>query len=83
MEQFVWLMDQWRVLAQWRSASMECGEQCVSSFLVTGITMMPELCADNWGTVSTQVEVSSQSLERQILNTPQNHMSIKYEVLPL
>ena len=35
---------------------MECGEQCV--MLVTGITMMPELCADNWGTVSTQVQVS-------------------------
>ena len=34
---------------------MECGEQCV---IETGITMMPELCADNWGTVSTQVQVS-------------------------
>ena len=55
MEHFVWLMDLWRVLAEWRSASMECGEQCV---IITGITMMPELCADNWGTVSTQVEVS-------------------------
>ena len=52
---FVWLMDLWRVLAEWRSASMECGEQCV---IETGITMMPELCADNWGTVSTQVQVS-------------------------
>ena len=31
---------------------MECGEQCV---IMTGRTMMPELCADNWGTV---VEVS-------------------------
>ena len=31
---------------------MECGEQCVT---ITGITMMPELCADNWG----MVEVSS------------------------
>ena len=48
MEQFIWLMDQWRVLAGWRSASMECGEQCVA---MAGITMMPELCADNWGTV--------------------------------
>ena len=56
MEQFVWLMDQLRVLAEWRSASMECGEQCV---IMAGITMMPELCADNWGTMSTQVEVSS------------------------
>ena len=25
---------------------MECGEQCV---MITGIAMMPELCADNWG----------------------------------
>ena len=33
---------------------MDCGEQCV---VLAGITMMPELCADNWGT--TQVEVSS------------------------
>ena len=33
---------------------MECGEQCV---IVTGITTMLELCADNWGTVTTQ-EVS-------------------------
>ena len=41
--------------AEWRSASMECGEQCV---IQAGITMMPELCADNWGTVSTWVEVS-------------------------
>ena len=27
MGRFVWLMDQWRVLAEWRSASMECGEE--------------------------------------------------------
>ena len=52
MEQFVWLMDRWRVLAGWRSASMECGEQCVR---VAGIVMMPELCADNWDTMWTQV----------------------------
>ena len=44
------------MLAEWRSASMECGEQCVQ---IAGITMMPELCADNWGTVSTQMEVGS------------------------
>ena len=43
--------------AEWRSASMECGEQCVVG-IITGITMMPELCADNWGTVSTWVKVS-------------------------
>ena len=55
MEQFVWLMDHWRVLAEWRSASMECGEQYVT---LAGITGKPELCADNWGTVSTQVKVS-------------------------
>ena len=29
MEHFVWLMDLWRVLAEWRSASMECGEESV------------------------------------------------------
>ena len=40
------------MLAEWRSASMECGEQCV---IIAGITTMPELCADNWDTV---VEVS-------------------------
>ena len=56
MEQFVWLMDLWRVQAEWRSASMDCGEQCA---MMAGITMMPELCADNWGTVSTQMEVGS------------------------
>ena len=55
MGHFVWLMDQLRVQAGWRSVSMECGEQCV---VITGITMMPQLCADNWGTVSAQVEVS-------------------------
>ena len=55
MEQFVWLMVLWQVLAEWRSVSMECGEQCVT---ITGITMMPESCADNWGTVSTQEKVS-------------------------
>ena len=45
-------MALWRVQAEWRSASMECGEQCVA---VAGITIMPESCADNWGTVSIQV----------------------------
>ena len=68
MEQFVWLKDLWRVLVQWRSASMECGEQCVVSG-ITGITMMPELCADNWDTMSTQVEVRKliHSLERGLV----------------
>ena len=55
MEQFVWLMDLWRVQAGWRSVSMECGEQCVT---IAGITMMPESFADNWGTVWTQEKVS-------------------------
>ena len=35
---------------------MECGEPCVR---IVGITMMPQSCADSWGTVSIQVEVSS------------------------
>ena len=48
MEPFVWLMDLSRALAQWRSASMEYGGQCVQ---IAGITIMPESCADNWGTV--------------------------------
>ena len=39
---------------------MECGEQCVT---MAGITMMPELCADNWGTVSTQEEVCCQFIQ--------------------
>ena len=42
--------------AEWRSASMECGEQCLA---LTGMTTMPELCADNWDTMSTQAKVSS------------------------
>ena len=61
MEQFVWLMALWRVLAEWRSASMECGEQCVMTgggIIITGVTMLPELCAGSWVTMSTQVEVS-------------------------
>ena len=61
MEQFVWLMDLWRVQAEWRSASMECGEQCVVTggiIILTKVTMLPELCAGNWGMMSTQVEVS-------------------------
>ena len=56
MEQFVWLMDLWKVQAGWRSASMECGEQCVMEMV--GILVLLELCVNNWGTVSTQVEVS-------------------------
>ena len=37
---------------------MECGEQCVITLIMAGIVMMLESCADNWGTMSTQVEVS-------------------------
>jgi len=44
------------VLAEWRSALMGCGEQCVQT--TTGMTMMPELCAGNWDTVLTQAEVT-------------------------
>ena len=44
--------------AGWRSASVECGEQCVITLIVVGISTMPELCVDNWGTMSTKVEVS-------------------------
>ena len=41
--------------AGWRSASTECGEKCVK---MAGVKVLPELRADNWGTISTQVEVS-------------------------
>ena len=54
MEQFVWLMDQWRVQAEWRSAYMECGEESVMIM----VSIIPELCADSWGTMSTQEKVS-------------------------
>ena len=36
---------------------MECGEQCARIILITERTMLPELCAGNWGTMSTEVEV--------------------------
>ena len=39
---------------------MECGEQCVITLIMAGIVMMLEWCADNWGTMSTQMTVSSQ-----------------------
>ena len=56
MEQFVWSMDLWRVLAGWRSASMECGEECV--VLTCWMVIIPELCVDSWGTVATRTKVS-------------------------
>ena len=34
---------------------MECGEQCVE---VTGIVIMPELCADNWDSAQVHRNVS-------------------------
>ena len=49
MKHFAWSVDLWRVQAEWRSTSMEFGEQCV---LLDGITMMPKLCAvGNWGSM--------------------------------
>lgn len=33
---------------------MKHGEQCV---MILGITMMPELCAGNWGTVGAEVHL--------------------------
>ena len=49
---FNWLVDDLLMKAEWRSASMECGGQYVT---LAGMTMMPELCADDWVTVSAQV----------------------------
>ena len=37
------------MLAGWKFASVECGEPY--AMMVSGITMMPQSCADNWGTV--------------------------------
>ena len=45
MAPFDWLMDSPLMKAQWRSASMEYGGQCV---IIAGVPMMPELCADSW-----------------------------------
>ena len=58
MERFVWLMDQLRMLAEWRSASMECGEECVELIGLASIEIIPELCADSWGTMLMQEKVS-------------------------
>ena len=43
---FGWLVDGILLKEGWRSALMDCGGQCV---MVDGITMMQQLCADNWG----------------------------------
>ena len=45
MELCVWLMDLWRVQAEWKSASMESGGQFV---MMDGTPMMPGLCAGKW-----------------------------------
>ena len=44
MAPFDWLVDDPLMKAEWRSASMECGGQCV---IIAGVPMMPELCADS------------------------------------
>ena len=55
MSPFDWLVDDPLMKAEWRSASMECGGQCVT---LVGVAVMPELCADNWVTASVQVGLS-------------------------
>ena len=40
--------------AEWRSASMECGELCV---MISGIVMMPGWCAGNLGTEPMEVKL--------------------------
>ena len=44
MATFNWLVGDQLIKAGWRSASMECGGLCA---VITGITVMPELCADS------------------------------------
>ena len=48
MGPFGWLVGGPLMKAEWRSASMECGEQCVT---LVGVAVMPESCADNWGSL--------------------------------
>ena len=54
METFVWLVDDPLMKAEWRSASMEGGEQCVT---LVGVAVMPELSADNWGSLDQVLRV--------------------------
>ena len=61
MEQFAWLMDRLRVQAEWRSVSMECGEES----MVVCVTI-PELCADSWGTMSMQKKVVKSRIGKRI-----------------
>ena len=49
MGAFGWLVDGPLMKAEWRSASTECGGQCV---IMDGIPMRPELCADSWDFLS-------------------------------
>ena len=46
MAPFDWLVDSPLMKAEWRSASMECGDLCV---VIAGDPVMPGLCADSWG----------------------------------
>ena len=57
---------------------MECGEQCVT---VAGITMMPELCADNWGTVEVSLKKDWQCVDRsQILSVLSRVYMLRYSI---
>ena len=49
-----WLVDDPLMKAEWRSASMECGGQCVT---LAGIAMMQLLCADSWGSLDQVLRV--------------------------
>ena len=44
---------------------MECGVQCV---MLDGIAVMLESCADNWVTVSAQVELTGFCIVKKINN---------------
>ena len=46
MAPFGWLVGSPLMKAEWRSASMEYGGQCV---MIAGTLVMPELCADSQG----------------------------------
>ena len=54
MGPFSWLVADPLMKAEWRSASMNCGGQCV---MLDGIAVMLQLSADNWVTMSAQVRV--------------------------
>ena len=54
MEMLVWLVDDPLMKAEWKSASMERGGQCVT---LDGIAVMQELYADNWGSLDQVLRV--------------------------